>query len=55
MRPWVQIPPLGSSCIDKKDARKNPALQCGIFACKWSALLENKNNQKRLGKFGDVK
>ena len=34
MRPWVQIPPLGPTCIDKKDAGKNPALRCGIFSYK---------------------
>ena len=31
---WVRIPPAAPTCIDKKDADKNPALRCGIFAYK---------------------
>ena len=30
----LQIPPSAPTCIDKKDAGKNPALRCGIFALK---------------------
>ena len=31
---WVRVPPPAPTCIDKKDADKNPALKCGIFAHK---------------------
>ena len=30
----VRLPPRAPTCIDKKDAGKNPALRCGIFATK---------------------
>jgi hypothetical protein len=38
----IQVSPLGPSFVDKRDASKNPALWCGIFAHKERVLLQNK-------------
>ena len=38
----VRLQSLGPSFVDKRDARKNPALRCGIFACKERILLKTK-------------
>ena len=42
-------------CIDKKDADKNPTLQCGIFAYKIKKLKAIKNNFLTFEKSGGVK
>jgi hypothetical protein len=41
----VRVPSGVPSCIDKKDASKNSALRCGIFAYK-------KKNRKKTGTIG---
>ena len=52
---WVRVPPPAPACIDKKDADKNPALQCGIFAYKIKKLKAIKNNFLTFEKSGGVK
>ena len=39
----VRLQSLGPTCVDKKEAGKNPALQCGIFASKKSDCPKIKN------------
>ena len=51
VRKWARAP----ACIGKKDADKNPALQCGIFAYKIKKLKANKNNFLTFEKSGGVK
>ena len=51
----VRVPPPAPACIDKKDADKNPALQCGIFAYKIKKLKAIKNNFLTFEKSGGVK
>jgi hypothetical protein len=41
-RSCVRVALLGPTCVDQKDAGKNPALLCGIFAHKERVLLQNK-------------
>ena len=52
---WVRVPPPAPTCIDKKDAGKNPALWCGIFAYKSKKFKEIKNNFLTFKKSGSVK
>ena len=48
---WVRIPPAPPSFVDKRDASKNPALRCGIVACKEHVLPKNKNSRERIGAY----
>ena len=52
---WVRVPPPAPTCVDKKDAGKNPALRCGIFAPKSAVSQEKRNFQEILEKSGRVK
>lgn len=47
VRKWVGNP----SFVDKPDASNNPALRCGIVACKEHVLPKNKNSRERIGAY----
>ena len=51
----VRVPPPAPTCIDKKDAGKNPALLCGIFAHKSGKTEIIQNNNQAFTKSGSVK